>query len=86
MTYFIYYNLYISHVRTKKKYFIKSKLLISRWLYVSDLNVLGQSPRHNMWLLQYILYRILLFNTDCYNIMLNKISDSDCRADINFDN
>ena len=34
---------------------------------VSDLNVLGQSPRHNMWLLQYILYRILLFNTDCYN-------------------
>ena len=29
--------------------------------------ILGQSPRHNMWLLQYILYRILLFNTDCYN-------------------
>ena len=34
---------------------------------VRDLNVLDQSPRHNMCLLQYILYRISLLNTDCYN-------------------
>ena len=35
--------------------------------YFSDLNVLGQSPGHNMWLLQYTLYKIALLNTDCYN-------------------
>ena len=32
------------------------------WLYVSDLNVLGESPRHSMCLLQCILYRISLLN------------------------
>ena len=41
--------------KLRKTYLRNSKLLFSRWLYVSDLNVLGQSPRHNMWLLQYIL-------------------------------
>ena len=44
---------------------------------VSDLNVLGQSPRHNMWLLQYTLYGLILFNTDCYNLYYVKIFDSE---------
>ena len=32
----------------RKKYIRNLKLLIYRWFYVGDLNVLGQSPRHNM--------------------------------------
>ena len=78
MAYLIYYNLYISHIRTKKTYVRNSKLLNPRWLYVS-VEVLGQSPSHNMCLLQYTYYieyhyYMLIVIT---HIILNTISDSD---------
>ena len=47
-------------------------------MYGRDLNVLVQSLRYDMCLLQYILYRIsLLILIAITNIMLNKNSDSD---------